>query len=189
MGWLRKVLDHQTRDHTTQPRAEHRRNGVGERRAGRKSLHDPSKNEVGKAVSVRKPDHHQGLRHRGGDHHGPPSDMIRESATDEQCGQHAKRVHVSGGGDRVAGHLFGRSEIRGERAHALRGERGTIGSTRVEKLGDAEVEQLYRAIGRHEDVRRLDVAMHDQIRVCAPEQQRQPDADAEADGPPAGRRQ
>src|SRR6185503_745878 len=35
-----------------------------------------------------------------------------------------------------------------------------------EQLGDAEVEQLHCAIRRHENVRWLEIPMHDQVLVC-----------------------
>ena len=41
---------------------------------------------------------------------------------------------------------------------------GDIGvGFRFEQLGDAEVEQLHRAVGGHEDVVGLEVAMHDEV--------------------------
>ena len=39
------------------------------------------------------------------------------------------------------------------------------GFARIEQLRDAEVEQLRRAFGRHQDVGGLQVAVHDQVLV------------------------
>jgi hypothetical protein len=36
----------------------------------------------------------------------------------------------------------------------------------LQQLRDSEIEQLWRSIGRDNDVRRLQIAMHDQVLVC-----------------------
>ena len=72
----------------------------------------------------------------------------------------AQRVDVGRRGHRIAANLLG----RGIRRRQKQLEPGRFGSAGLglEKLGDAEVEQLHFAGTRNEDVRRLQVAMHDE---------------------------
>ena len=90
------------------------------------------------------------------------------AAAEEDVEQHAQRIDVGGRGDRAAGYLLRGGVLRGERA-AARGI-GEGGAARLRaslrhELGDSEVEQLHGAVGRDQDVRRLEVAMDDQIGV------------------------
>ena len=83
----------------------------------------------------------------------------------EQFVEHdAERIHVGHRRHRFAAHLFGRGVVQRERAHAGAGlfRRGEVG---VDEFRDAEVEQAHVAAGRDEDVRRLEVAVDDQVRV------------------------
>ena len=78
--------------------------------------------------------------------------------------QHAQRVDVGGGGERLATDLFRRREFRGQRP----GHRDASGRARAvafEQLGDAEVEERDVSGRIHQDVRRLDVAVNHQVRV------------------------
>ena len=88
---------------------------------------------------------------------------------EQQFVQHdAERIHIGRGRDRAAGELLrcgvGRRQWRVARSR----HRDAIARLRVEQLRNAEVEQLHRAVGAYEDVRRLEVAMHDQqaVRGC-----------------------
>jgi hypothetical protein len=76
--------------------------------------------------------------------------------------QQAQRVDVAGRGQRLVEQLFGTRVFRCQRHQA--GARGA-GNARVERLGDAEVEQLRVAAAVDEDVAGLDVAMNDQRAV------------------------
>jgi hypothetical protein len=51
--------------------------------------------------------------------------------------------------------------------HRLRSARpsSALGYGLLEHLGDAEVQELHRAVGAHEHIRRLQVAVHHQIAV------------------------
>ena len=78
--------------------------------------------------------------------------------------QHAERVDVGGGGDRAAGDLLGRGVLRRQRDAALaRQQRHRL--VVAEQLGDAEVEQLDLAVAGDQHVRRLEVAVDDQVGV------------------------
>ena len=77
---------------------------------------------------------------------------------------HAERVHVGHGRDRFAADLLRRGVVQREGAHA--GARVLDHRLlAVEQLGDAEIEQAHFAGGRHQDVGRLEVAVHDQVGV------------------------
>ena len=91
-------------------------------------------------------------------------------------GQHLVQNHADGEDVRSlrhvgAFHLFGRHVIRRAEHRSDRGER------RVDWPCDAEVGDLRLSFGRQQDVRRLDVAMHDAFRVRV----RQPAEDVFAD--------
>ena len=78
--------------------------------------------------------------------------------------QHAERVDVGRGGDLAAGDLLGRGVLRRQGDAALaRQHRHRF--VVAEQLGDAEIEQLHLAVAVHEDVRRLQVAVDDQVGV------------------------
>ena len=85
----------------------------------------------------------------------------------EQLEQHdAERVDVGCGRERIATDLLGARVLRGERAREFARRRHRVGGVVAEKFRDAEVQQLYRAVAGHENVRRLEVAVHDEIAVC-----------------------
>ncbi len=77
---------------------------------------------------------------------------------------HAQRIDIGEGGDRLAAHLFRRGVVQGEGAY-FGGRVGGIGGGVVEQRGDAEIQQLNRAVGADQDVGRLQVAVHHQVGV------------------------
>jgi hypothetical protein len=94
---------------------------------------------------------------------------------------HAERIDIRRRRDRLAAHLLRRRELGCERAAALDRHRGRRGGQIVsDELRDAEVQQLHAAGLRDENVRRLEIAMHNQVRVCASHRvehlQKEPDA-------------
>ena len=87
----------------------------------------------------------------------------------EQDGAH--REQIAPGVEAVAGHLLRSHVARGAEHHAGvrepafgRGRAGHVGIAGIAGSREAEVEQLH-AVGREEDVRRLQVAVHDPARV------------------------
>ncbi len=99
--------------------------------------------------------------------------------------QDAEGVDVGGGRDRAAGDLLGRGVLRRQRDTALTGQhrhRFVV----AEQLGDAEVEQLDLAAGGDEHVRRLQVAVDDQVGVGVRDRRLdvQEQADARLDAEP-----
>jgi hypothetical protein len=87
-------------------------------------------------------------------------------ATDQQHIQkHAELIHVGGGRRELAEKLLRRSVFG--REHDLIDERArrfiTIRPLSADQLGDAEIKQLDCAVASDEHVRRLEVAMHDQV--------------------------
>ena len=82
----------------------------------------------------------------------------------EQLVQHrAESVHVGRRRHRLAANLLGADVVRRHHraARAHRVESGQC--VTVQQLGDSEIEQLGNAVRGHEDVSRLDVAVHDQV--------------------------
>jgi hypothetical protein len=81
--------------------------------------------------------------------------------------QHAQRVHVGRDRHLAALHLLGRGVVRRECvASELRERRAVRGlGAIVEELRDAEVDELHLPVLRHEDVRGLQVAVQDELRV------------------------
>ncbi len=66
----------------------------------------------------------------------------------------------------VAAHLLGAGVLRRHQLQPGRGRRERLArELGIEQLGDAEVQQLGRAVGDHEHVGRLDVAVDDQVLV------------------------
>ena len=67
----------------------------------------------------------------------------------------------------LAADLLGRRELRRHDAARPSASRRRIGAAAraVEQLRDAEVEELHLAVGRDEDVRRLEVAVDDEVLV------------------------
>jgi hypothetical protein len=88
------------------------------------------------------------------------------TAGEQYIEQHAKRIHVGGCGDRAAGDLFGGGELRRQATGVAREKRriARLGFG-LEPLGNAEVEQLHLTGGRDQHIRRLEVAMHDEVGV------------------------
>ena len=74
--------------------------------------------------------------------------------------QHAQRIDVGRGGNAGAAELLRRRIGRGQPAQA--GARVVLALGLVEQFGDAEVEQARPSLRVDQDIRRLDVAMHDQ---------------------------
>ena len=72
----------------------------------------------------------------------------------------AEGVEVADGRGCLAHRLFGRQVLGGTHDHARGGQVDL-----VSRAGDAEVGQLHHAVRANEDVRRLDVAVHD-ARAC-----------------------
>ena len=73
---------------------------------------------------------------------------------------HAQGVHVGGGRDALPADLLGRGVARRHRSRAGLREARRVG---IEHLGDAEVQQLHLTRRRDVHVRRLQVAMHDEV--------------------------
>jgi len=77
--------------------------------------------------------------------------------------QHAQGVDVGGRGHRFAAQLLGRGVGGRQRLHA---ERGAAGFVLVcQQLGNAEVQQLDAAVGIHQHIGGLEVAVHDEVAV------------------------
>lgn len=79
--------------------------------------------------------------------------------------QDAQRVDVRRRRHGLARVLLRRRVLRREDAQLGPGLRRAVGRRGVQQLGDPEIQQLHRAIGLHQDVRRLDVAVDDQVLV------------------------
>ena len=86
-----------------------------------------------------------------------------------ECEKIGARVH------RFPFELF-RSHVvhRADEQPCLRGERGRVrcrganaypGGQRAEKFGEAKIEDLYLAVGCHEDIGRFNIAMDDALRM------------------------
>ena len=98
------------------------------------------------------------------DRRGPAAQFERMAGGKQLVQEHSQRVGVSGGGQLFASDLFGAGVIRSHQADESAGARRLArkGSAR-KQLGDAEIEQLGNAVGRHQDIARLDVAVDDQF--------------------------
>ena len=85
-------------------------------------------------------------------------------AAQQQVQQQAERIHVGGGGNGFTQELLGRRILRRESDGA-----GTRQLCRlrivVNEFCDAKIQQLHRAVGLYEYIRRFDVAVNDQIAV------------------------
>src|SRR6185295_2290878 len=97
--------------------------------------------------------------------------------------QDSKGEDVRGGRDGPAGELLGSGVLGGERRLPLAG-RGLDGRrrVRVEKLRDPEIEQPDAAVLAHQDVRRLQIAVHDQMGVSERDGGKNLEKKAEAPG-------
>ena len=87
-------------------------------------------------------------------------DVAREHLVEDD----AERVDVGLAVDVVAQRLLGR-DVVGRAEHAAVGGQAVV----AQRAGDAEVGDLGRALGVEQDVLRLDVAVHDLVRVRAAE--------------------
>ena len=84
----------------------------------------------------------------------------------EQLEQHgAECKHICRSGDRLAEQLLGRGIARREPWPDVARQRRDIVTAAGQQRGDAEIEQLHLALPGHEDVRRLEIAMDDEIAV------------------------
>ena len=93
-------------------------------------------------------------------------EAIRQAAGEQLVEQDAERVDVRRRGHRLAADLLRARVFRRHQLQPRRGRRQRLpAELRVQQLGDAEVEQLGRAVGRHQHVGRLDVAVDDQVLV------------------------
>ena len=90
-------------------------------------------------------------------------DAVREILGEEVEENDAQTVDVGRGRDRLAFDLFGAGVLRRQRAE-LRDVAGVF-RVGVEQFGDAEVEQLRLPAFVDEDVRRLEVAVDDEVAV------------------------
>jgi hypothetical protein len=94
----------------------------------------------------------------------------RRAAAGEQLEQErAERMHIGAGRRCLAAPLLGRGVVGREgaagRLGQRRGRRAARGGVVVEQLGDAEIEQLHLPGAVDQDVRRLQVAVQDQLAV------------------------
>ena len=85
------------------------------------------------------------LKSSGGERTLPRYRMLAAEKHEEQ---HAERIDIGRGRHRIAEHLFRGGELRRQRATSFAGELGCLArsSLVLEQLGDAEVEQLHRAV-------------------------------------------
>ena len=93
------------------------------------------------------------------------SELVRPFVAEELVENHTQRVDVGADGERLAEDLFGRGVVRRQRSAGELGEPGLLRLPFVEQLCDPEVEQPDLAIGGDEDICRLKIAMHDELRV------------------------
>ena len=78
----------------------------------------------------------------------------------------AERVHVGCGRDRLSAHLLRARILRCHGAMKGSGEQRRLAQQLgLEELGDAEIEELRGAVGRHQDIRGLEVPVHDEVLV------------------------
>ncbi len=104
--------------------------------------------------------------------------VVGQAAGDDAVEQHAELVNVGRDRDRLAAELFGGRILRRHRADALRRHRTE--AFFADQFGDAEIEQFRMPVAGDDDVRRLDVAMDDEVamrvrqRAGHPQHQAQP---------------
>ncbi len=92
--------------------------------------------------------------------------MIRTMPRQQLIQDDSQSVHVGRRSDRLAAHLLRTGILRRHRMGSDAGQRlrGRL-TRRIQQLGDPEIEELDRALVRHQDIRRLQVAMYDEILV------------------------
>jgi hypothetical protein len=104
----------------------------------------------------------------------------------EQLEKHdAERVDVAGGAQRPAEDLLRARVLGRQRPAGLACQRGFLGHAGVQQLGDAEVQQLHVPGVGDQDVRRLEVAVDDELRVGVRHRAR----DLQEQAQPLGQRQ
>ncbi len=89
----------------------------------------------------------------------------RQSPGHELVEKDAERPDVGRRGHRLAAALFRRGALRRHRRELERTRRLGGVVARREELGDAKVEQVHPAVGAHQHIRRLEIAMDDEIGV------------------------
>ncbi len=137
------------------------------------------------------------VRDLGGERRGRGGRAWMRTPAGEQLVQHdAERIDIRRRRDRFAENLFRRRVGGSERPQAESGELGAgrarlarnFGLPIAEELGNAEVEQLHFAARGDQDVRGLEVAMHDELAVGGVHRQRHRYQEGDAPGdrqPPA----
>ncbi|MDC6171378.1 hypothetical protein PO768_28610, partial [Paucibacter sp. XJ19-41] len=109
-----------------------------------------------------------------------------QHAAEQLVQHHAQRVDIGRDADGRAGDLLGRGIGRCQAAAGLAGQLAVgAGAVVVEQAGDAEVQQLRAALGRHHHIAGLEVAVHDQLRMGMLDRPRHPHQQAH----PLGHRQ
>jgi hypothetical protein len=124
---------------------------------------------------LRPPVHLDGVReaHRLDVHHRvdelrgrAPVRVYRVPSAQQEIEHDAQRVDVRGRGDVASRELLRRRILGGHGPDAFaRQGRHPGARAALQQLGHAEVQQLYLAVRRHQDVRRLEIAVDDQVRV------------------------
>ncbi len=103
----------------------------------------------------------------------------RKMADEQLVEDHAERVHVGVHADMPAANLLG-GRVRGCEQPQPRARAVLPRLEAIELLGDPEVEQLHDAVVADENVRRLEVAVHDEMPVrvldCFAHVAKEPDA-------------
>ena len=92
----------------------------------------------------------------------------RQLAAGQLEQHHTQRKHIGRGANGLPGDLLRRGVVRRQAAAGMprdvAGRGGRVGGV-AEQTGNAEVEQLGLAAGRDEHIRRLQIAVHDELRV------------------------
>src|SRR5215475_10764922 len=86
----------------------------------------------------------------------------------EHVQQHAEPINVTCGCNRATRNLLRRRILRGKCRPSFprqQGRRSSLSFT-FQQLGNAKIQKLYLATLADKDVRRLNVAMHDEVGVC-----------------------
>ncbi len=90
-------------------------------------------------------------------------DRLRARAGQQFVEQQSELIHIRRDRDGLAADLLGARVVRREDARGRAGRRAVVLLVRGQQPRDPEVEEDRMAIGRHDDVRRLDVAMDDEL--------------------------
>jgi hypothetical protein len=90
----------------------------------------------------------------------------RMFAGDDLIQHGAERVNIRGGCQRIAAQLLGTGVLGSHQAAGeARGRLAPVSRSRFEQLGDPEIQQLGLALGGHQNIRRLEVAVDNVIAV------------------------